>query len=431
MILEKNSVRPDARVLVVGTTTDYIQWIRLSCPGRTLFLTDPQLRRSAREPLPCSEEELLWDLSDYAGARRAVEAHLARHHLRLTGVACFDCESMELAAVLAGCFSLPYPGVKTIGHCRNKYLTKKLWQSRRLETPAAIPVRSVEEVLQFQQTLTTPVVIKPMSGSGSELIFVCDDENTCRTGFQKVHQGLQRRCSHRLYAGLGPDEPQILAEALVDGVEYSCDFIVRDGRAEVIRLTRKIKPPRAPFGTTQGYLLSTSLPPELDADDLERTLHRCAAALGLVHAVCMLDFIMAGERMVLLELAPRPGGDCLPNLLRQAWNLDILKLLVDFASDEPLPAIHRGPTISMAGLRIHARQAGILKYIDATSLKEDPRVCEILLTRTPGHSIQLPPEDYESWLLGHVIFQPDGRESIENQCNDLLKQIDVVMEEGS
>ena len=429
MTAGKNSVRPDARVLVVGTTTDYIHWIRLNCSGRTLFLTDPRLRAVAREPAPLPEEELLWDLSDHEGARRTVEKHLALHHLRLAGIACFDCESMELAAVLADCFHLPYSGQKAIGHCRNKYLTKKLWQNNRLETPAAILVRSAQEVLRFQRALNAPVVLKPVSGSGSELIFVCDNEETCRTGFHQVQEGLRRRLSHRLYADLDQDGPRILAQALIDGDEYSCDFIVREGRAKVIRLTRKIKSAGAPFGTARGYLLSASLPPGLDADRLQRTLYRCAAALGIVHAVCMLDFIMAGDRMVLLELAPRPGGDCLPHLLRRAWNLDILKLLVDFAGNEPLPTILCDRTVPVVGLRIHARQAGILRHIDAAALKKDPRVREILLTREPGHRIHLPPDDYESWLLGHVIFQPDGPAGIEHQCNELLERIGVVMEE--
>ena len=132
--------------------------------------------------------------------------------------------------------------------------------------------------------------------------------------------------------------------------------------------------------------------------------------------------------MVLLELAPRPGGDCLPFLLRRAYHLDMLKLQLDFARQWPLRLDHRGKSNPLVGLRVHARQDGILKNIDTSALASDPRIREIHLPRRPGHKITLPPEDYDAWLLGHVIFAPDGNSVIEDQCRDLMNKIRVEVE---
>jgi len=49
----------EPKVLVVGTTADYIDWIQKSCPGRALFLTEPGVRRQAEEPCPLPGEEIL------------------------------------------------------------------------------------------------------------------------------------------------------------------------------------------------------------------------------------------------------------------------------------------------------------------------------------------------------------------------------------
>jgi biotin carboxylase len=420
-------VQPDRRVLVVGTTPDYIQWIRQSCSGETLFLTEPQLRQRAVEPAPRPDEELLCDLRDHAGVRTALLAHLDAYHQEPVGVACFDCESMELAAVLAGHFGLPYPSVAAVANCRNKYLSKCLWRTAGLETPPAMLVRSAADAVRFQQTLAGPIVLKPLSGSGSELIFIGTDPQSCRRGYQAICSGLRQRCHQRLYADFCPDEPRILAEGMICGAEYSCDFSVRDGRALVIRLTRKIPAGRGPFGTIQGYVLTSAEAEGLDAAQLDRTLVQSAAALGIERAVCMLDFIIHQGVMVLLELAPRPGGDCLPFLLRQAYDLDMLKLQLDFARQKPLHLKGAGNGRPLVGLRVHARKSGILKQIDCAGLREDPRIRNIHLIREQGHRIVLPPEDYDTWILGHVIFEPDPAAAVEPQCRDLLEKIGVIV----
>ena len=53
----------DTRVLVVGTTPDYIHWIDQTWPARALFLTDAALRRAATEPDLDSPSEVPVDIS--------------------------------------------------------------------------------------------------------------------------------------------------------------------------------------------------------------------------------------------------------------------------------------------------------------------------------------------------------------------------------
>ena len=413
----------NARALVVGTTADYVDWIRNSCPGRALFLTDPAVRRKAQEPCPSPTEEILCNLSVYGDARRALQQHLDREGLRVDGVACYDCESMELAAVLARERGLPYPSVEAVNNCRDKYLSKIIWQKHGLQTPQIKQVRSAAEAADFFRELGGPCVLKPLSGSGSELIFRCDDVRACEKSFQDIKSGLQQRRTNRLYKSFFTDDPVILAEALAGGDEYSCDFVIEDRRVEVIRLTRKILSPGKPFGTALGYYLPASLPDEIDEQDLLQTLYRSAAALGLERAVCMLDFMLCSGRMVLLELAPRPGGDCLPFLLRRGRGLDMLKLLLDFSQRRPLRLNHSSNMRDLIGLRLHAHQNGIIKKIDAHRLQQDARVHEIHLIRKAGHAIKLPPEDYDSWLLGHIIFEPDAVGRAAAQCRELIEKL--------
>ncbi|MEE4264714.1 MAG: ATP-grasp domain-containing protein, partial [Desulfobacteraceae bacterium] len=323
------------KVLVVGTTPDYIDWIRSSDPDRALFLTDPAARRQAVEPSPPPAEEVLCNLSDYSEVRQALQRHLLHENIRLDGVACYDCESMELAALLAQEYLLPYPSGQAVNNCRNKYLTKTLWARHNLVTPQVRQIRSATEAVHFFQELGSPCVLKPLGGSGSELIFRCDSERACRDNFIKIISGLQQRRNNRLYMSFRTADPVILAEEFVMGEEFSCDFAIENGRVEVIRLTRKILSSRGPFGTALGYLLPGPLPEEIKESDFRQTLYQSALALGINRGICMLDFMVCKNRIVLLELSPRPGGDCLPYLLRRCWNLDMITLYLDFCQQRP------------------------------------------------------------------------------------------------
>ena len=98
---------PAKRVLVVGTTTDYIEILSRHYPGRVLFLTDHKERAGAFEPRPEAGSEALCDLMHYDKTLTILRGFLIQHNFELSGVACFDDESMALASFIAKTFSLP------------------------------------------------------------------------------------------------------------------------------------------------------------------------------------------------------------------------------------------------------------------------------------------------------------------------------------
>jgi biotin carboxylase len=419
-------VRPvDRRVLVVGTTADYIDHIRGCRPGQALFLTDPAVRHKAREPMPTPGEEILCDLTDAQEVGRRLADHLERRGIALAGVACFDDESMALAAYLAQGFGLPYPSGEAVANCRDKYRSKVLWAAQGLATPDVSKVASAAAAVAFLHSANGPVVLKPIGGSGSELMFRCANAADCRGHFATIAEGLAQRRDNRLYQPFAGDGPGILAETLVAGEEYSCDFVLENGRATVLRLTHKVRFDTEPFGTAKAYSLPETWPGALQAGQFETTLQRSARALGIKRAICMLDFFICDGEVVLLEMAPRPGGDCLPPLLRCCCQRDMLQLTLDFACRKPLDGKPSAPHPPMVGLRLHAPAEGTLVSIDDRELRRDPRVREITLTRPPGHIIKRPPEDYDAWLLGHVLFVPDAHRDVAAQCRELHDRLRI------
>ena len=422
------TVQSENRLMVVGTTSDYIDWIRRSCPQRALFITDPTVRSNAKEPAPETHEEVLCELVDNDIVRKAVTRHLQQWGIRVNGVACFDCESMALAALLAQDFSATFPSPSAVNNCRDKLISKTLWQQNGIRCPRVAPVRNLEDATDFLSTLGQDCVLKPLSGSGSELVFLCKTEKECRRAFTVIQDGLQQRKNHRLYKGVSGDSPSIIAEEFVDAPEYSCDFLVDEDEVTLIRLTRKIPSSFGLFGITMGYVLVDTLPQGIDLRRFCRYLAKGAAVLGIKRSICMADFLVHNSEVVLLEIAPRPGGDCLPALIRSALQLDIIELTLDVAQKRPLRIDLLSPSRPFVGLRIHARQGGIFRRIDWAAVEGNPRIKEINVVRNPGDIIRMPPEDYDSFLLGNIIFTPVNGMDLMTECSRLLDSLAVEIE---
>lgn len=417
------------KTLVTGTTSDYIDWLRASCPGKPLFITHPDIRKSAKEASPQKDEEILAPLSDKEQVLLALKAHLKTWGQALDGIFCFDCENMELTSFIGQALGLSYPSTQAILNARDKYISKQLWQAHDVGCPKTSPVNSAQEAHRFFLSAgSSGVVLKPFTGSGSELVFLCKTPSECQTAFDTIERELANRNENPLFKRDSSKEHLMLGEEYISGPEYSCDFIIENDRVQIIRLAQKIKSTKKPFGTIQGYILPCILPEGISWEGLQQTLYKGALALGISRAICMVDFILSGTRINLIEMTPRPGGDCLPHMLKSCFGLDMLQLSLDFAAGKPVPVIDIGKYLPCMAIRIHATEHGILHHISHEALMADDRVRSLHLSKAPGHRIVLPPKDYDSWLLGHIIMSPSAKASFESQAEEILEKLDIVVE---
>ncbi|SMC65759.1 ATP-grasp domain-containing protein [Desulfocicer vacuolatum DSM 3385] len=399
------------KIAVVGTTPDYIDLLRKKAPEQLLFITQTGLEKSDRQEVLPAQEEMLCELSRPEAVMEQLKKHLKNHSLAINGIACFDCESMMLAAYLARELNLSYHSLQTIKACRDKSVTRSLWQQNGIETPRAQRIASAPAAMAFLAQMEGPCVLKPVEGSGSERVYRCDTALACETAWYTI-------CSLQ-------KQTDVIMETFVEGNEYSCDFLMTPQGARPIRFTRKIHSPIPVFGTIMAYELVNFPRGNISPKNFERLLTKAARVLGIKRGICMLDFIVTETGASLLEMTPRPGGDCLPWLIEKGMNLDILALNITLAAQ---PAFKFQPSrrfSSLVGLRIHGHRTGILKAIDTSRLMPDNRVREVYIKHKPGHMIQLPPKNYDSWNLGHILFKPSPLISCEHQCLHLLSLLNI------
>ena len=425
----------DKRTLVVGTTPDYIAYIDRNFPKRCLFLTDIEKRKFSREIKPDSDSEIVCDLQNSDQVLTALQYHLEDNNQQLSGVACYDCESLVLAAQIAEYFKLPFPSVASIKLSRDKFLTKKKWIEYGVRCPKVELVHSGWQAFRLIEQFNSSVVLKPTHGSGSELVFHCHDNADLSFAYHELRVGLAQRSNSPLYRTTimsdknQSDEHPVLAEEFVEGREYSADFIIENNSVQIIRISKKLSNHELPFGTTTAYIIPAKLPEWLDIETLKTNLFQAASSLGFTRAICMVDFMITKKEVVFLELTPRTGGDCLPPLIKHCSGVDTIEVELDFADGKSLHIPPQEQWIEHVGLRLFAEQSGRLKSVDFSQLEGNESIKEIFLKFEVGHEIILPPEDYDSWILGHVIFEPTGSMPLIEECKSLLDKIYIQVEQ--
>ncbi|HRU06072.1 MAG TPA: ATP-grasp domain-containing protein, partial [Candidatus Brocadiia bacterium] len=245
---------PNSRVLVVSTTPDYIQAILCRYPGRAVFITDRRVRAHAAEPRPPAEDELLGDLGDPATVLASLREHLRRHGQEPAGVACFDCESLALASFVGSALGLHFPSAEAVTACRSKLECKRRWRRAGVACPRAGHVSNETEARAFLEKLAAPAVLKPLTGSGSELTFQCDGPDGLASAFRVIHDRLAHHGDGRMYATRRARHVFAMEE-FIPGDEYSADFIVEDGQVRIIRVAAKLPAKDQTFGVTRAYIV--------------------------------------------------------------------------------------------------------------------------------------------------------------------------------
>lgn len=424
----------ESKVVVVGTTADYIEMLEQRFASRVLFITDPQVRLLWQGMAPSAPNEILCDLQDSAGVLSALKEHVMRHGLTISGVVSYDCESLGLAAFIAQELGVSFPTVEAIANCRSKYRSKHIWQTHGVGCPAAELIQSEEEMFHAFDKLNQRVVMKPLSGSGGELVLSAQTKSEAMAAFKIIRDRLSIHENHRMYDDnvlcQSGDHTRscVVMEELIDGEEYSCDFMLMQGEVTVIRLAKKLVSEASCFGTILAYELPATLPHGWTLERLNDQLKRAAQSLGLSSTLAMVDFKFFSDDIYFLELTPRLGGDCLVSLIQASAGVDMLELSLDFAQGK---VIHLPPPEQwkrVVGMHLLADKAGILTMYDISAMCEDERVVECYMKRLVGDQIKIPPDDYDLRILGHVIFEPQTGRGLKDQCAELSNKFTATIE---
>jgi biotin carboxylase len=294
------------------------------------------------------------------------------------------------AAALAARFGLPGPDARSVRAARDKSVQRRVLAAAGLPSPAFRVCASADDAAAAAREIGGAVVVKPTGGSGSVGVRLC-------AGADEAAAHAAALLADAAAAG---ESPRILVEALVEGPEFSAE--VFNGR--VVGLTRKHLGAPPSFVET-GHDYPAAVPATV-ARALEDTAVRGTALLGLGWGPLHWEMRMRGGEAVPIEVNPRLAGGFIPELVRHAHGIDLIRETLKMVAGEPsdpAPAHHRHASIrflfSPGDGRLEAAEG-----VDAA--RSVTGVEEVALYRAPGDSVEIRGDFRDR--IGHVIAAADS-----------------------
>jgi biotin carboxylase len=422
-----------AAVLVVGTTPDYVSRLYKDAAEPLLFVTDLRFEDDPRLRDVPSSRMVFSSLDGFdEPSYRTLLTQTG-----IAGVACFDCENLLLAGRLAHRLDLPFPPWQAIARSRNKFEARRIWTATGIRSPYASLASDLDDTLAFFHHHGENIVLKPLSGSGSELLFHCTKDEEVRAAVHTMEEELPRRKGNPLFHPF-PDRARDhdidpcrswIAEEFVSGEEFSCDFVYQDEEVLLVRETGKVKAPDKPFGSVLAYTFPPLYPVGFRKERLVAVLKKAVRSLGFDWGFFMADYVIRGGLPVLIELTPRPGGDSIPDLVKIAAGLDTLNLYLHFVIGrfQPPPPIALRPQ-SYASINLYAPKEGTIAELNGERIRDLPHVKLLYFKKREGECIILPPRDYDNRLLGYCVVAAEPGTDLVKECRKLEDLLVVSIE---
>jgi len=325
---------------------------------------------------------------DRDGALAAPLARLRAAH-PISRIVALAERDMVRAARMRAALGIAGQAVDSALHFTDKWVMKQRLRARGVTVAAGRPVETADEVTAFAAIHGWPVVLKPLSGTGSfGVVLVSDPVAAARYLAEAKDLGARRA----------------LAEALVQGRQYHVDGLVVEGRPVLTWPSAYLNSPLAhrqglPVG---GVLLAPGAPfvPRLTAmvADVLRALP--TPSTFAFHAEI---FRTPADELVLGEIASRPGGLQISDMLSWAFGIDYRATVFRALSVDALQAPPAGPARLAGWLALPTCAGRVLAVASHCDL---PFVVHYALAIAPGH-VMSPPRHANDFAAGFVVTGGD------------------------
>jgi biotin carboxylase len=262
-----------------------------------------------------AERGIVVDFSDNAALEAALEQE------RFDGVLTVSSDrAVPVVAALAEERGLPGIGRATAHLMTHKVVMRGALAAAGVAQPRYAALRSLGERRAAAAEVGFPAVLKPADSGGQRGIFRIDSLDDVEA---HLHETL----------AASPTGEAILEE-YVEGTEMNGIVIARDGSAQTLLLSDRLRPPGVGFGVGWVHLYPASSFGDQLAE-AELLASRATRALGLENGIAFPQLIASPDgRVVVVECGARIPGGQMADLVRHALGVDLVEVALRFAVGE-------------------------------------------------------------------------------------------------
>lgn len=264
---------------------------------------------------------LAGDPHQAGSALEAVRTFERKTGLRPEAVVPITEMSLHPALEIAEAYGLPHLSRRSVEQARNKAAMKEAFYRHGVSTARHEVFRDLDELRRAIGRIGLPVVVKPCEAAHSIGVRLVRTPEEIEPSFRYCTAGLEEvRESWRITNPLFQVEQYIDAER-----EVSVEVFNQGEQRCVVAVTEKyLTPP--PYFAEVGHMVPGA---ETGNAALEKlALDACAAlevTLGVAHVEVRID---AKGGLFVVEVAARPGGDCIMDQVERAYGVNMYDLHV-------------------------------------------------------------------------------------------------------
>ena len=298
------------RVLLLATTTGYQTRAFADAAERLgvdlVYATD---RCNVLED-PWSYQAIAIRFFDEHGAIASIAEQ--SHKTPIDGVLAVGDRPTVIASRVLEALGLPGNPPAAAAAARNKLTTRERLREAGLPVPTFLPASVGDDARELAQSVTFPVVVKPLTLSGSRGVMRADDPSELVAAFDRLRALFQ---APDIRAERSDADARVLVEGFIEGREFAIEGVLDHGTLQLLAIFDKPDPLNGPFFEETIYVTPSSVSPEEQAA-IAGNVARAAQALGLrhgpIHAECRVQSAGGDRvRVFVLEVAARPiGGLC-------------------------------------------------------------------------------------------------------------------------
>jgi argininosuccinate lyase len=299
--------------------------------------------------------------------------HLARE-LRIAGVTSSSEYFISAAAYVARALGLPGEDPGKLTAARDKSVQRQRFADCGTDSPGFRVVSSAQEAVQAARRLGLPVVVKPVSRSGSVGVRRC---GTSQEVAGHVSELLATTADERGR----PLPARVLVESYLLGPEFSVEVLDGAVRAVVGKH----------LDESLGFLeVGHDVPAAIGADAstvLADSARAALAALGLSWGAAHVELRVVDGRAYVVEVNPRLAGGMIPQAILAATGQDLIAELV--ARTAGRNTVRRPARQACASIRFLTPAGdGTVRVVpDASVALALPGVVEAAVSARPGQRV--------------------------------------------
>jgi cysteine synthase A len=388
-------------VLGIGPLRDrfFVTAARLGL--RTLLVEDSAYSRYDR----VCDEAYPWRIWDH-GRPGPELGRLDGFRGRVDGVLALNDWATPIAARLAAEWGLPGAGDAVAGRGHDKLAVRRALAAAGVDDTRYGEVRTGADLEAFFAAARTPsAVLKPLDGGASLGVRHTSSAADAVAVLPEV------------LAVSGRDSA--LVEEYLDGPEYSLEAVVRGAEVRAVVVTEKVSS-GAPRFIELRHVVSAAQD-ELHRGEAVAFVQRLTDALQVADAVLHVEAKHTPRGWQLIEIALRPAGGLITDLVRHAHGIDLyaeqLRLSLGLPA-EVAPAerpLHAGVQFT-AGCGVIADFPSVAPVVDGL---DTVRCAERLLPP----DVKIPDVDANWWRSGYVLGVAADRDRLERQLGQAADRL--------